>query len=93
MIAFLFSHEISCNNFLTISDKAQILRPLTNFNINMINLAEVQKTSRDKGETKERNRTYIFKKKARTVENLKGMVKKHNTFSRRKQTTTENMEA
>jgi hypothetical protein len=36
----------------------------------MTNLAEVQKTSRDRGETKERKRTYILKKKAKTAENM-----------------------
>ncbi len=76
MTAFLFSQEISCNNLLTTSDKAQILRPLADFATNMTNLAEVQKTLRDRRETKERNRTYILKKKARTAENLKGMVEK-----------------
>ncbi len=72
MIAFLFSQEISCNNLLTTSDKAQILRPLVDFATNMTNLAEVQKTSRDRGETKERKRTYILKKKAKTAENMNG---------------------
>jgi hypothetical protein len=71
------------------SDKAQILRPRVDFATNMTNLAELQKTSRDRRETRERNRTYILKKKARTAENLKGMVEKQkrnrNTFSRIKQ--------
>jgi hypothetical protein len=41
----------------------------------MTNLAEVQKTSRDRGETKERNRTYILKKKARTAKNMNGYTR------------------
>ncbi|CAM6080053.1 unnamed protein product [Sphagnum tenellum] len=87
MTAFLFSQEISCNNLLTTSDKAQILRPLADFATNMTNLAEVQKTLRDRRETKERNRTYILKKKASTAENLKGM----NIFSTKKARIAENM--
>ncbi len=75
MTAFLFSQEISCNNLLTSSDKFQILRPFTDFATNMTNLAEVQKTSRDRGETKERNRTYILKKKARTAKNMNGYTR------------------
>ncbi|CAK9198410.1 unnamed protein product [Sphagnum troendelagicum] len=100
MTTFLFSQEISCNNLLTTSDKAQILRPLADFATNMTNLAEVQKTLRDRRETKERNRTYILKKKARTAENLKGMKtwrhrrgteREQNIFSTKKARIAENM--
>jgi hypothetical protein len=38
----------------------------------MTSLVEVQKTSRDRGETKEINATYILKKKARIIENMNG---------------------
>jgi len=72
MTAFLFSQEISCNNLLTTSDKAQILRPLADFATNMTNLAEVQKTLRDRRETKKETEHIFSRRKQELQKTSKG---------------------
>ncbi|CAM6012082.1 unnamed protein product [Sphagnum balticum] len=69
MTTFLFSQEISCNDLLTTSDKAQTLRPFADFATNMTNLAK--KTWRHRRGT-EREQNVFSTKKATIAENMKG---------------------